>query len=270
LVSLGACLFMTATSALSASKAMIAEKIENAFVAKKPYPLVSQEIEGLTVDQAYEIQAELVKLREDKGEVVTGYKAGLTAAQARKRFGLKEAVRGTLFKSMLRRPGALYQKNFVRMFIETEIGFRFGKDITEPIDDITSLERAVAIVFPAIELPDVAYVDMKLITVSDVIATNVTARKVLIGKAAKAEDLNAITVKLLHNGQEVTSGIGKNALGDQWEALRWTANDVLARGGKVKDGYIVITGSISKIVPAKPGKYLADYGDFGKIEFEYK
>ena len=124
--------------------------------------------------------------------------------------------------------------------------------------------------FPAIELPDVAYTDMKLITGSDLIATNVTARKVLIGKAAKAKDLNAITVKLFHNAEEVTSGIGKNALGDQWEALRWTVNDVLARGGKVKNGYIVITGAISKMVPAKPGKYLAHYGDFGKIEFEYK
>jgi 2-keto-4-pentenoate hydratase len=251
---------------------MIAQKIEDAFVAKKPYPLVSQEIEGPTVDQAYEIQAELVKLREDKGEVVMGYKAGLTAGPAQKRFRVKKAIRGTLFKSMLRRPGTLYQKDFVRMFIETEVGFRFGEDITEPIDDIKSIKRAVASVFPAIELPDVAYADMKLVTGSDFIASNVAARKVLIGKAVavKAKDLNAITVKLFHNGQEVTSGIGKNALGDQWDALRWTVNDVLARGGKVKKGYIVITGSISKIVPAKPGKYLADYGDFGRIEFEYK
>jgi len=45
---------------------------------------------------------------------------------------------------------------------------------------------------------------------------------------------------------------------------------MLARGGKVKDGYIVVTGSVSKMVPAKPGKYLADYGDFGTIKFEYR
>jgi len=241
-------------------------------MAKKPYPLVSQEIVGLTVDQAYEIQSELTRLREEKGEVVMGYKAGLTSAPAQKRFGLNAPVWGTLCKSMLRWPGTLYRKGFAHMFIEIEIGFRFGKDITQPVQDIASLKRAVAIVFPAIELPDVAYANMKLIKGTDLIATNVAARKVLIGKAVSVRkmDLNAVKVTLFHNGQEVTSGMGKNALGDQWAALKWTVNDVLARGGKVKDGYIVITGSLGKMIPAKPGKYMADFGDFGKIEFEYK
>ena len=264
------CLFITGTSASAASQVMVAEEIEGAFLAIRPMPLVSQEIRGLTVDQAYEIQAALVKLREAKGEVVMGYFAGMTSAPAQKRFGVNEPIRGTLFKSMLRWPGTLYQKDFARVFIETEIGFRFGRDITEPVEEIESLKRAVAIVFPAIHMPDVAFTNMKLIRGSDIIASNAGTRKVLIGKAAKAKDLNAIRVTLFHNGQEIASGMGKNALGDQWEALRWTVNEVLARGGEVKEGYVVITGLISKMVPAKPGKYLADYGYFGKMEFEYK
>jgi hypothetical protein len=47
-------------------------------------------------------------------------------------------------------------------------------------------------------------------------------------------------------------------------------NDIIARGGRVKKDYIIITGVISKGIPGKPGKYVADYGPFGKIEFEYK
>jgi 2-keto-4-pentenoate hydratase len=111
---------------------------------------------------------------------------------------------------------------------------------------------------------------MKLLRGVDLIASNVASRKVLIGNAAKAKDLNAVTVKLLHNGQEIASGIGKNAGGDQWEALKWVVNDVLAKGGEIKAGYIVITGILTKLTPAKPGKYVADYGSFGKIEFEFK
>jgi len=265
-------LLLAVSPALGGSYATIAEKIQAAYMAKKPYPLVSQEMMGLTVDEAYEIQSELTKLREEKGEVVMGYKSGLTSAPAQKRFGLNAPVWGTLCKSMLRWPGTLHHKGFARMFIETEIGFRFGKDITQPVQNITSLKKAVAIVFPAIELPDVSYVNMKLIKGTDLIATSAAARKVLIGKAVsfRGMDLNAVKVTLFHNGQEVTSGMGKNALGDQWAALKWTVNDVLARGGKVKDGYIVITGSLGKMIPAKPGKYMADFGDFGKIEFEYK
>lgn len=263
-------LFMAASPALSASLDDAAQKIEDAYIAKKPAPLSSQGIEGLTADQAYEIQKKLVEIRANKGEEIFGYKAGLTSAPSQKKFGVTEAVRGTLFKSMIQWPGTMYQKNFARMFIETEIGFRLGKDITEPVEDIESLKKAVAIVFPAIELPDLSFTDMKQIKGTDIIAANVVARKVLVGDAVWVKDVNAISVKLFHDGNEITSGVGENALGNQWEALKWVVNDVLARGGEVKEGYIIITGCVSKLLPAKPGKYVADYGDFGKIEFEFK
>jgi 2-keto-4-pentenoate hydratase len=105
-----------------------------------------------------------------------------------------------------------------------------------------------------------------------IIATNVAARQVLIGKAlpVNTQDLNAVSVKLFHNGQEIAHGMGKNALGDQWKALQWTVNHVVEKGGEIKNGDIVITGSLTPMMPVKPGKYLADFGDFGTIEFEYK
>ena len=263
-------LLMATSPALSASLDDAAQKIEDAYIAKNPAPLSSQASDGLTVDQAYEIQEKLVEIRVNKGEEIVGYKAGLTSAPSQKKFGVTEAARGTLFKSMIQWPGTMYQKNFARMFIETEIGFRLGKDITEPVEDIEFLKKAVAIVFPAIELPDLSFTDMKQIKGTDIIAANVVARKVMVGDAVWVKDVNAISVKLFHDGNEITSGVGKNALGDQWEALKWVVNDVLARGGEVKEGYIIITGCVSKLLPAKPGKYVADYGDFGKIEFEFK
>lgn len=269
---LAVCLFLVYTSVLATPQAMFAQKIEDAFMARKPYPLVSQEMKGLTIDQAYEIQAELARLREAKGEMAMGYKNGLSSAAVQKRFGVTGPIVATLFKSMFRWPGTLYRKNFVIMLIEPEIGFRFGRDITKPIEDIESLKRAVAIVFPAVELPDFAFKDMKQVTGSDIVATNAIARKILVGKAVavRAKDLDAVTVKLFHNGQEITSGVGKNAPGGQWGALKWTVNAALARGGKVKSGDVIITGILTKLIPGKPGKYVADYGDFGRMEFEYK
>jgi 2-keto-4-pentenoate hydratase len=266
------CLSLNAASALDSFREDLVKDINNAFASLSQYPMASQEINNLTVDQAYDIQDDFIKVRVSKGEMVIGYKAGLTAAPAQKRFGVSEAVRGTLLKSMLRWPGTLFQKNYGRLFIETEIGFKFSKDITEPVKDIESLKKAVSIVFPAIELPDLFYSDMKQLKGPDIIATNVAARQVLIGKAlpVRAQDLNAVSVKLFHNGQQVSSGVGKNALGDQWKALQWAVNNVLVKGGEIKSGYIVITGSLTKLMPVKPGKYLADFGDFGTMEFEYK
>lgn len=248
----------------------LAQKIDGAFKAKQPLPLVSQEIKGLTVDRAYEIQAGLFKLREGKGDKISGYFVGLTDPAVQKRFGIQEPIWGAIFKSMVERDGILlYRKDFRNILIETEIGFRIGKDITEPVKNLDSLKKAVVAVLPAFHFPDFAYADMKLIVVGDLIASNVGTRKVLIGETAKEDDLNAVTVKLFHNEAEITSGIGKN-VGDQWGVLKWAVNDIIARGGQVKRDSIILTGVISKGIPGKPGKYVADYGPFGKIEFEYK
>ncbi len=261
-----------AAPALAASHEAFVQKIEAAYVAKKPYPLASQEIKDLSVEKAYEVQRAFVAAMVKKGEKIAGFKAGLTAEPVQTRFGMKEPVYGTLFASMLRKPGTVRLKDFSKMFIETEIGFRFKKDILKPVKDTEELKSAVAIAFPAVELPDVSYTDMKALKGTDLIASNVAGRKVLIGKAApfKSRDLNQVKVTLTLDGKEVTSGFGKNALGDQWEALKWTVNNVLANGGEIKEGHIVITGVLSKIVPASAGAYKADYGDFGSIEFVCK
>jgi 2-keto-4-pentenoate hydratase len=265
---LSICLFIIPASSLGAAYHEIAQEINKAFIAKKPCPLASQKIKGLLVAQAYEIQSAVVKLRENEGEVIMGYKAGLFSPAGQKRFGVTEPIYGTLFKSMLRWPGKIYLKGHVRMFVEPEIGFRFNKDITGPVHDIGTLKRAVAIVYPAIELPDLGFSNMKLLKGADIIAANAGARKVLIGKAARAKDLNEVKIRVLHNDKEIASGMGKNAGGDQWKALRWVVNNVLAKGGKIKEGYIVITGCLTKLFPARPGKYLVDYGNFGRIEFQ--
>ena len=254
---------------MEGSLAMFAGKIEKAFFALEPYPLASRELAGVTVEEAYEIQGRLLNRMAAKGEVVAGYKAGVMTEEARTKFGLNEGVRGTLFESMLLEPGRLNRREFFRMFIETEIGFRLGEDILAPVDDLETLKRAVVEVFPALELPDMAFSEMKGLMGTDLIAANVAARKVMIGRASEAEDLNAVAVRLLHDGREVARGEGHYALGDQWEALKWTVNHVLAGGGEMRRGYIVITGVISKMVEAEPGFYVADYGHFGRIEFEY-
>ena len=35
----------------------------------------------------------------------------------------------------------------------------------------------------------------------------------------------------------------------------------------IADGMLLITGACGGIHPAEPGRYIADYGDLGRIEF---
>ena len=83
-------------------------------------------------------------------------------------------------------------------------------------------------------------------------------------------DLNAVTVTLSLDGQEINRGKGIDALGDQWQAALWLVNTMVAQGWTMEPTNVIITGALGKMVPGKPGKYVADYGSFGKISFEIK
>ena len=80
--------------------------------------------------------------------------------------------------------------------------------------------------------------------------------------------MNSITVKLLFDGNEINTGHGYEALGDQWQALLWLVNTLVDQGWKIKPGDTLITGALGKMLPGKTGKYVANFGNFGSIEFE--
>jgi hypothetical protein len=48
------------------------------------------------------------------------------------------------------------------------------------------------------------------------------------------------------------------------------ANRVMEQGYKVESAHIFITSALGQAVPSKPGQYVADYVDLGKIPFKIK
>ena len=47
-------------------------------------------------------------------------------------------------------------------------------------------------------------------------------------------------------------------------------NQIIDQGHTVHEGDLIISGSLGAAMPAEPGKYVADYGVLGKIEFDVK
>ena len=228
----------------------------------------------MTVDDAYKVQAELVDMLASDEGGVAGYKAGLTGEATQKRFGVTQPAYGVMTQKMMMLPGVeVASSDFRRLFIEVEIALILKKDITEPLASVDEAMAAVEAVAPAIELPDIRFTDMKTLKGEDIIADNVGAAAVIIGPKANLDnlaDVNKVETKLLLDGDEVNNGKATDALGDQFNALMWLANAVVKNGGSLKQGQFVITGATGKMLPAKPGRYEAEYGDFGKIEFSVK
>ncbi len=135
-----------------AGEAEVVKSVLEGRTAVKPFPNPSSQLPGLTVDNAYALQKEVVKGLVAKGDAVSGFKGGLTAEAGQKRFGVNEALMGQLLKSGELGPDAVVNsKDFVRLFVETEIGYVVGQKISEPVKDVESLKKMIKEVFPAIE-----------------------------------------------------------------------------------------------------------------------
>lgn len=236
----------------------------------KPIPNPASKIADLDVKKAYEVQKKLTKAFESKGEKVSGFKAGLTSDATQKRFGVTSPLLAPMFKSgELGDNAAVKTKGFVKPFLETEIGYVIGQRIDKPFKDVASLKKVVKEVFPAVELPDLRYADLKGVKGVDLIADGVGAAQYIVGKKMPADkvDIADIKVTLTLDGKEVNTGMAPEALGDQWKALLWLVNGAVEQGWTLEPGYVFITGALGKMIPCKPGSYKGDWGPLGTLSF---
>jgi len=250
----------------------MANSLIKAAAEKRPAPVLSESEPDLDPKTAYEVQKVYVQWRLAKDRV-GGFKAGLTTENAQKMFGVNFPLTGILYESGKLEGSPVVDRAALRaLLIETEIGFVIAQSIHQPLRSVQELQQKVSGVMPAIELPGSGFADGKVVKGVDLISTNVGSAKFIIGmsRSHQGVNLNQVNVTLFYNGQALYQGKGVEAMGDQWKAALWIVNSVLEQGYKVEPGHILITGALGKMVPGKPGQYVADYGDFGKISFEIK
>lgn len=251
----------------------VVKAIVEARAAVKGFSLPSAQLPDLTVEKAYVLQKSLAKAILAKGDTIGGFKAGLTSEAGQKKFGVTAALLGPLFKSGELGPDAVVNsKDFVRLFLENEVGYVVGQKISEPVKDLVSLKKMIKEVFPAVELPDLRFDDMKNIKGPDLIVDAVASAKYIIGPRLPADkvDVAKVEVTLTCDGNVVNQGKASDALGDQWKALLWLVNGVVAQGWTIEPGQILITGAMGNMIPGKPGKYEGDWGPLGKLSWTVK
>ncbi len=256
-----------------ASEKEVINSILDSRAAVKPLPNPSVKMPDLTIDKAYEIQKNLVTALVKKGDSISGFKGALTTEATQKRFGVSDALMGQIFKSGELGPdAAVNPKDFVRLFIETEIGYVIGQKISEPVKDVDSLKKMIKEVFPAVELPDLRFEDMSKVKGPDIIVDAGGSAKYIVGKKVPLDkvDVSKVEVTLKMDGNVVNQGKASDCLGDQWKAALWLVNAAVARGWVIEPGQILITGAMGNMIPGKPGKYEGNWGSLGTLSWTVK
>ena len=249
----------------------MAQVLLNAEKNGAPTPALSKEFGTTDIALAYKVQNAYVQERL-KTETLAGYKGALTAEPLMKKFSATEPATAALFASGEIAQGGVIVLDRKGIMLEEEIGFRFGRKISAPVQSVEELKGCIRTVFPAIEVPLVAFASLAGVNAFDMAAANIGSWGYIVGKEVPyaGQDLNTVEVKMTCNGELFNAGKGSDALGDQWNALLWIVNNVVKQGGVIEEGHIVISGAMGAMKPAKPGAYVADFGAFGSIAFEAK
>lgn len=240
-------------------------RVGQALHQNQPVPVLSRDYgKAFTEDNAYRIQR-LALEQTLRGQRPAGFKAEQVAGA--------ESVAGVLL------PGGeiaatedgytVLLKSFRKPVLQVELGYRLTRRVNAPLPDVAALQELVGEIAPVIELPDLVVAGGEAPTPRDLIATNVGAKRFLVGagRAPSLNDPNRIHLDLYREGEAVTSADARTVGGDQWRALLWLVNRTVATGWAIEPGQLLLTGPIGKPAALQVGLYVADFGPFARLEF---
>lgn len=243
--------------------------------SRRQIGLLSKRHADWTMDDAYAVQAALVKRKLASGRRIIGWKIGLTSKAMQDALKINIPDSGILFDDMLFADGATIPKGrFIQPRIEAEIAFIMGKDLRGPNVSRDNVIAATAHVSPSLEILDtrILRVDPETKTtrtIVDTISDNAANAGIVLGRqthAVNSFDLRWVGSIVKRNGEVEETGLGAGVLDDPAAGIAWLANRLAQYGDHLRAGDIVLSGSFIRPVEATAGtSFEADFGHFGTV-----
>ncbi|WP_303969033.1 2-keto-4-pentenoate hydratase [Sporosarcina ureae] len=244
------------------------ELLEAEKTCKGIAPLTDRD-SSLTVEDAYNIQLEMVKRKLADGRTVIGKKVGLTSVAMQKMLNVDEPDYGHLYDDMeLGNEATIKVNSMLAPKVEAEIGFVLSEDLVGPNVTYLDVMMATKYVVPTIEVIDSRVSDWK-IKLIDTVADNGSSAKVVIGEkqtTLETLDLRTNCMSLYKNEELIATGAGAAALGHPAHAVAWLANKLHAFGITLKKDELILPGALSGAVVVEAGDTIeADFGPIGSV-----
>ncbi|WP_395658304.1 2-keto-4-pentenoate hydratase [Nocardioides sp.] len=219
-------------------------------------PLVSI-FDGLTIEDAYEVQLAQVESMVQAGRTVKGMKVGLTSAAMQNLLGVRQPDFGHLLDDFffLEHEPIPLAGRFLQPRVEPEVAFVLKRPLRGPGVTVHEAVAAVDFVLPALEIVDSRIADWK-ISIVDTVADNASSGGLVLGSTPTP--LHEVDLRLggcvfRRNGEVVGTGAGGAVLGSPISSLVWLANTVGALGTALEAGWVVLPGAITAMQPVAPG-----------------
>ena len=257
-----------------ATRDELAAELADAERSRVPMAPLTSIHSDIDVVDAYEIQLINIRQRVAEGARVVGHKVGLSSEAMQKMMGVDEPDYGHLLADMeVFEDKPVPAGRFLYPRVEVEVGFILADDLpgagcTE--DDVLAATAAFA---PSIELIDTRIKDWK-IALCDTIADNASSAGFVLGKervSPKDIDIKGIDAVLTRNGEVVAEGRSDAVLGNPVTAVAWLARKVDSFGVRLKAGDIVLPGSCTRAIDARPGDaFVAEFTGLGSVRLSFE
>ena len=229
---------------------------------------ITKQVDELSIDDAYAIQAALLELYRSRGDTLAGAKLGLTSVAKQEQMGVDEPVYGFVLESSVLTDETVDLGELIHPRVEPEIVFVLGEDLAGPGVTADDVLDATEKVVGGIEVIDSRYEAFSF-TLTDVVADNTSAARVAIGSdgiAPRDADLAAMTSSFEIDGEITGEATGAALLGDPAGCVAMLANYVGKHGQKLDAGWLIMAGATTAAQPLTPGTHAAaHYGHLGSV-----
>jgi len=249
-------------SQLSASEALnFARTLDSALREPREIEPLTKARPELSLEDAYAIQAAGIRLRQERGERIVGYKMGLTSKAKMEQMNLHSPIYGVLTDRMrVADRGVFRLEGKIHPKAEPEVAFILGRALRGKVTPAQAFE-ACSGVCAALEILDSRYVGFKYFSLPDVVADNCSASyfvvsdEVLSGAALDPSrlDLSNLEVRLEQDGRLVEKASSGAVLGNPVNSLVYLCELLAAQGLGLEPGNIVLTGAATTAAPLAPG-----------------
>lgn len=256
------------------TRQVLAAELAGAERRRVPISPLTVAYPDIDVVDAYEIQLINIRDRVAAGARVVGHKVGLSSVAMQQMMGVDEPDYGHLLADMqVFEDVPVPAGRFLFPRVEVEVGFVLADDLpgescTE--DDVVAATAAFA---PSIELIDTRIREWK-IGLCDTIADNASSAGWVLGAgrvSPKDIDIMGINAVLTCNGEVVAEGRSDAVLGNPVTAVAWLARKVDQFGVRLKAGDIVLPGSCTRAIDARPGdEFVADFAGLGSVRLSFR
>jgi 2-keto-4-pentenoate hydratase len=208
----------------------------------------------LTIAQAYELQSEIARLRQDRGEKVIGYKIGCTSRVVQDQLGVSEPIFGRVFDTACFHSGVqLSYARFASLAVEGEFAVRLRHDLIGLALTEEQCQEAIEAVFPVIELHH--YVLHRAGPAGpELVASNGMHAGVVLPSEMAGPDPSDLVPGLLIRIGGATSAVDScGSMRSPSGRLRWLAERLAGLGLGLQRGQIVLTGSPMRLFPVSAG-----------------